>query len=46
MDGSRGKRYEWQMAEQAGDALALTIQDYLTGPTRCCMRELGGDGSS
>jgi hypothetical protein len=28
MDGSRGKRYEWQMAEQAGDPLALTIQDY------------------
>lgn len=28
MDGSRGKRYEWQMAEQAGDPLALAIQDY------------------
>jgi hypothetical protein len=28
MDGARGKRYEWQMAEQAGDSLARTIQDY------------------
>jgi hypothetical protein len=28
MDGSRGKRYEWQLAEGADDQLALVIQDY------------------